>query len=226
MRAGHDIRCIVNPTTGRELAYRDRRPKARGRRIAVIGGGPAGLTYAALAASGNAVTLFERETELGGAFRFAGLAPRFQGVEADSGTLLAYVDGLRRACEELGVRIRTATDPVADRGLLDGFDHVVVATGAHYRFGIGPIIKAVLRMRLATRAPLRTLAGSDAARDWFYSRLRSAAGVDVKRLIAPGASVEIIGDAALAGKTEEAILTAYEAAFGSGPEDAGGPMRP
>ena len=45
----------------------------------MIGGGPAGLTYAALAASGNAVTLFERETELGGGFRFAGLAPRFRG---------------------------------------------------------------------------------------------------------------------------------------------------
>jgi dimethylglycine catabolism A len=225
MRAGRELTCIVNPTTGRELAYRDRRLKPRGRRIAVIGGGPAGLTYAALAASGNAVTLFERETELGGGFRFAGLAPRFQGVEADPGTLLAYVDGLWRACEELGVRIHTATDPVADNGLLDGFDHVVVATGARYRFGVGPIIRGVLQMRLARKKPLRTLAGSNAARDWFYHRLRRAAGLEVKRRIAPGVSVEIIGDAALAGKTEAAILTAYEAAFGSNPEHAGGPMR-
>jgi hypothetical protein len=37
--------------------------------------------------------------------------------------------------------------------------------------------------------------------------------------------VEIIGDAGLAGKTEEAILTAYEAAFASSPEHAGEPMR-
>lgn len=225
MRIGRELRCIVNPTTGRELAFGRRQPKRRGQKIAVIGGGPAGLTYAALAASGNAVTLFERETELGGGFRFAGLAPRFQGVEADTDTLLAYVDGLRHACEELGVRIRRATDPVADRGLLDGFDHVVVATGARYRFGVGPIITGVLRMRLARKAPLRTIAGSDAARDWFYHRLRRAAGLEVERHIAPGASVEIIGDAGLAGKTEEAVLTAYEAVFGSSPEHAGGPRR-
>ena len=81
-------------------------------------------------------------------------------------------------------------------------------------------------MRLARKTPLRTLAGSNAARDWFYHRLRRAAGLEVKRRIAPGVPVEIIGDAALAGKTEAAILTAYEAAFASSPEHAGGPIRP
>jgi dimethylglycine catabolism A len=220
MRAGRELRCIVNPMTGRELAYRDRQVKRRGQKIAVIGGGPAGLTYAALVASTNAVTLFERETELGGSFRFAGLAPRFQGVQADPGALLAHVDGLRRECNELGVEIRTGTDPVRNPSLLAGFDHVVIATGARYPRGLGRIIRRALRMQLARNGLLRPLTSSDAARDWFYYRLRRAAGTDVKRTLASSASDEIIGDAGSPGKTEQAILSAYEAAFGSNAGEA------
>jgi hypothetical protein len=210
MRAGGELHCIVNPSTGRELAY-SRRPLARrGQTIAVIGAGPAGLTYAALMSAANAVTVFERETELGGAFRFAGLTPRFQGVEADLGTLLAYVDGVRRECEESGVQIEMATDPVRQPGLLNAFDLVVIATGARYPRGLGPMVKAVLSMPLARVRPLRVLDSSNAVRDWFYYRLRRATGADVARHVGAGAPVQIIGDAASAGRTEQAILSAYE----------------
>jgi dimethylglycine catabolism A len=110
MRIGRELRCIVNPTTGRELAFGGRQPKRRGQKIAVIGGGPAGLTYAALAASENAVTLFERERELGGGFRFAGLAPRFQGGRGR----YRYPS---RVCGRAEARVRGAgsTDPQGDR---------------------------------------------------------------------------------------------------------------
>jgi 2,4-dienoyl-CoA reductase-like NADH-dependent reductase (Old Yellow Enzyme family) len=45
MRHGAQIACVVNGAAGRELKFREAR-YARGERIAVIGAGPAGLTYA------------------------------------------------------------------------------------------------------------------------------------------------------------------------------------
>ena len=76
------------------------------------------------------------------------------------------------------------------------------------------------RERTPRNGLLRPLTSSDAARDWFYYRLRRAAGTDVKRTLASSASDEIIGDAGSAGKTEQAILSAYEAAFGSNAGEA------
>jgi 2,4-dienoyl-CoA reductase (NADPH2) len=65
----------VNSRTGRERTFGlgGRRPA---RRVLVIGGGPAGAAAAIEAArAGDEVTLVERESELGGQLRLAGLAP-------------------------------------------------------------------------------------------------------------------------------------------------------
>src|SRR6185295_472158 len=59
MRGGARIGCVVNGAAGRETAFADAEPP-RGERIAVIGAGPAGLTYASLASPGNRVTVFEK----------------------------------------------------------------------------------------------------------------------------------------------------------------------
>src|SRR5262249_50741730 len=77
MRGGARLGCVVNAAAGNERQFAGRAP-VRGERIAVIGAGPAGLTYASLVAAGNAVTVFERAASAGGAFRYAGLAPMFQ----------------------------------------------------------------------------------------------------------------------------------------------------
>ena len=61
MRGGARIGCVVNGAAGRETLFADQQNKPRGERIAVIGAGPAGLTYASLVADGNAVTVFEKE---------------------------------------------------------------------------------------------------------------------------------------------------------------------
>ncbi len=82
MRTGGQLHCLVNRATGREIAFEAAKPVRTGKRIAVIGGGPAGLTYASLMAGANEVALFERANEVGGAFRLAGHAPLFQGVAA------------------------------------------------------------------------------------------------------------------------------------------------
>src|SRR5262249_46570514 len=67
MRGGAKLGCVVNAAVGRERTFREAAP-IKGERIAVIGAGPAGLTYASLVAGDNAVTVFEREREAGGAF--------------------------------------------------------------------------------------------------------------------------------------------------------------
>src|SRR5262245_32430217 len=60
MRGGARIGCVVNGAAGRETMFADPHPP-RGERIAVIGAGPAGLTYASLVADGNQVTVFEKD---------------------------------------------------------------------------------------------------------------------------------------------------------------------
>ena len=59
MRGGAGIACVVNGAAGREAMFADAKPP-QGERIAVIGAGPAGLTYASLVADGNSVTVFDK----------------------------------------------------------------------------------------------------------------------------------------------------------------------
>ncbi len=67
--------CTVNPDIGKETKIRNL-PKAKPKKVLVVGGGPAGLSAADTAARrGHHVTLWEKEAELGGNFRFATLPP-------------------------------------------------------------------------------------------------------------------------------------------------------
>jgi 2,4-dienoyl-CoA reductase-like NADH-dependent reductase (Old Yellow Enzyme family) len=91
MRGGAKLGCVVNAAVGRERAFRDAAP-VKGERIAVVGAGPAGLTYASLLGAHNAVTVFEHAHEAGGALRLAGKAPLFQEVEADERAFTTYID--------------------------------------------------------------------------------------------------------------------------------------
>src|SRR5581483_848682 len=67
------VACVMNPTAGREAYWGEgslRQVNGGARRIAVVGGGPAGLKTAALAAQrGHSVVLFERDADLGGHLR-------------------------------------------------------------------------------------------------------------------------------------------------------------
>ena len=136
MRGGARIGCVVNGAAGRETLFADAKPP-HGERIAVIGAGPAGLTYASLVADGNTVTVFEKDAVAGGSFCYAGKAPLFQEVVATEASFRRYVADMVAACEMKKVTFRYATNVNISPQQLAGFDRIVIASGAAYRFGLG-----------------------------------------------------------------------------------------
>ncbi len=212
MRGGARIGCVVNSAAGRETLFGRVQPP-QGERIAVIGAGPAGLTYAALVADGNTVTVFEKATRAGGAFRYAGKAPLFQEVEADETSFARYIADLVAACVQKGVVFRFATDPAANPSLLAPFDRIVIATGARYRFGLGVLVERALERGLARAPGLARLFERDAFRDWFYYKARQATAERFQQLARPGQIVVAIGDAMTPGKSKQAIASAFAAAL-------------
>jgi hypothetical protein len=212
MRGGARIGCVVNGAAGRESLFADPQPPRR-ERIAVIGAGPAGLTYASLVADGNAVTLFEKNSRPGGAFRYAGKAPLFQEVEANEKSFARYISDMAAACATKGVEFRYSTDVTILPELLAPFDRIVIATGAAYRFGMGPFAEWMLDRDLARAPGIAKLFAIPALRDWFYYRARRATAARFEKLARPGQSVTVIGDAVRAGKSKQAIASAFEAAL-------------
>jgi len=122
--ASKGLRCAHNPEVGRETAWGPLQPAERPKRVAVIGGGPAGMEAARVAAlRGHRVTLYEREAELGGQLRRWASAPRM----AEFAKSLAWFEG---QLEGLQVRIeRGRALSTEDLAALDA-DVLVLATGA------------------------------------------------------------------------------------------------
>ena len=127
---GGRVQCIYNPAVGREATWGEgtlnRAPVLK--RILVIGGGPAGLEYARVAAArGHAVTLYEAEAETGGHVRVQSLLPS----RAEYGEIGRW---LGAQAEKNGATIVTGapvTEEDLDRALeAVAPDHVVVATGS------------------------------------------------------------------------------------------------
>src|SRR5260370_33203304 len=97
MRGGTPLNCVGNAAAGDETRFAAAKPP-QGERIAIIGAGPAGLTYASLVAGANRVTVFEREATPGRAFRRAGQAPLFQEGMAEQASFNRYNAGLEGTC--------------------------------------------------------------------------------------------------------------------------------
>jgi 2,4-dienoyl-CoA reductase-like NADH-dependent reductase (Old Yellow Enzyme family) len=214
MRGGARIGCVVNGAAGHETVFTASQIP-QGERIAVIGAGPAGLTYASLVAQGNTVIVFEKQAQPGGAFQFAAKAPLFQEVETDERSFARYVANLVAACQAKGVKFRFSTEVKTGADLL-GFDSIVIASGAAYRFGLGPLANWLLKTGVARAPGIARLFTSSATRNWFYYRGRRATGSRLRRLARPGQRVIVIGDAARAGKSKEAIAGAFQAALLAG----------
>ena len=117
--------CVVNPRAGKEREY-PVELAAESKKVVVVGGGPGGLASAIYAAErGHSVTLFERENQLGGRFRFASTV--FPGNQK-------HLDWLLRTIERLGVEV--CLEQEVDREALDALqpDAVILATGGRYEW--------------------------------------------------------------------------------------------
>ncbi|GAC1672339.1 MAG: FAD-dependent oxidoreductase [Steroidobacteraceae bacterium] len=121
---GYPISCIQNPVSGRELQFGTMSRAVRSKRVMVIGGGPAGMKAAAIAAErGHRASLFEAERRLGGQALLAQMLPG----RAEFGGLIT---NLQRELELAGVEIHKGSR--ADRATVMAHapDVVLLATGA------------------------------------------------------------------------------------------------
>ena len=102
-----------------------------GRRVAVVGGGPSGLTCAYfLALMGHAVTVFEARAQLGGMMRYGIPAYRFPRERLDEDVRAILTAG-RAGGVGIEVRYNETVDAAGMHALRRDFDAVYVAIGAH-----------------------------------------------------------------------------------------------
>ncbi len=168
------VSCLVNPRAGHETEFRDT-PAAQPRKLAVVGGGAAGMATATEAARlGHDVTLFEAQDKLGGQLNLARAAP---GKDEFDETLRYYTGQMIKH----GVKLRLGQR--ADAGDLTGFDHVVIATGVTPRI---PDLPGIDHPKVATYAEI--LSGESMAGDTVVVMGAGGIGHDVAEFLVTGSA--------------------------------------
>ena len=118
------LSCVLNAENGYENS-RSIQPAEQKKKIAVLGGGPAGLEAARVAAlRGHDVTLFEKTTSLGGQLNIACVPPRKEEMRR------ATQDLIHAVCNA-GVHLCMGQTRTAEQLKDAGFEAVINAVGAH-----------------------------------------------------------------------------------------------
>jgi 2,4-dienoyl-CoA reductase (NADPH2) len=117
------VSCILNPRAGNEAIYSVKRVESP-KKIMVAGGGPAGMEFAIIAGErGHRVTLYEKESSLGGQINLAKMPPgkrEFQKI----------IDSMKARMEKWGVRVVLGTALTREIVAEQSPDALVVASGA------------------------------------------------------------------------------------------------
>lgn len=120
---GHHFQCAVNPTAGLEASLRKLvQEPGECKKVAIIGGGPAGMKAACVASDrGHQVTLFEATNRLGGMLHYAGYFSFKYPVKDYMNWLIGQVNN-----RPIDVKLGTKATPET----VQGYDAVLVAIGA------------------------------------------------------------------------------------------------
>jgi 2,4-dienoyl-CoA reductase-like NADH-dependent reductase (Old Yellow Enzyme family)/NADPH-dependent 2,4-dienoyl-CoA reductase/sulfur reductase-like enzyme len=121
-----DMGCSVNPFVGRNAEYPERRvqPAPVKKKVAVIGGGPAGITaMQTLLERGHDVTLYEKSGAVGGSIIKAALLP-------DKKDVGQYLDYLKNQADHMKARVLLNTEATPELVAKENYDAIIVAIGA------------------------------------------------------------------------------------------------